>query len=110
MLKQTILSATLAFAGAAHAQTHQTPPPPTHPTPAAVAPRAGYTVDTTPIETLAADPTARALVVKYFASLFDHPAYAMFKPMPLRAIAPYSQGSITDEALTALQAELDTLH
>ncbi len=111
MLKTTVLIAALALAGAVQAQT-ASPPPESHSasTPPASPPaRPHYSVDATPIETLEADPEAKALVIKHFASLFDHPAYSMFKSMTLKAIEPYSQGSINDQTLSALQADLDAL-
>lgn len=107
MLKQIALIAALGLAGAAQAQTAtsapQTPPA------SAPAPRLHYSVNTTPIETLEANPEARALVARRFPSLFTHPAYSMFKAMTLKAIAPHSQGSINEETLAALQADLDAL-
>lgn len=69
-----------------------------------------FSVETTPIQVLEADPAAKAAVAKHFPSLFSHPAYSMIKSMPLKAIAPYSQGAINDETLAALQADLDALN
>jgi len=110
MLNLIILTTALGVAGTVQAQDHadhaQTQPPAQTATPA---PPIRYSVETTPIETLAADPAARALVIKHFPTLLDHPSYSMFKSMPLKAIAPYSQGAITNEALAALQADLDGL-
>lgn len=85
----------------AQAQAEASPP---------VAQAAPYSVETTPVQTLEADPAAKAAVIKHFPTLFSHPAYAMIKSMPLKAIAPYSQGAITDEKLAALQADLDALN
>lgn len=95
-----------AAAGIAQAQTPSATPP-AHSAPAAAQPR--FSVDNTPLETLEADPAAKALVIKHVGAIFDHSAYAMIKTMSLKAIQPYSQGAITDEKLAALQAELDTL-
>lgn len=98
----------IAAAGAAHAQTQTPPAPPqTQSAPANVQPR--FSVDATPLETLEADPAAKALVIKHVGAIFDHSAYPMIKTMSLKAIQPYSQGAITDEKLEALQAELATL-
>lgn len=113
MLKPIALIAALGLAGTAQAQTDASAPQ-TSPVPAEAAPppapRDHYSVDTTPIETLEADPEARAMVAEHFPSLFNHPAYSMFKAMTLKAIAPHSQGSINEETLAALQADLDALH
>lgn len=86
------------------------PPAPAAP-PAAEAPAAAekFSVATTPIETLAADPKARALLVKHLPGLLEHEAYDSFKGMPLESLKPFSNGAITDETLKALQADLDKL-
>lgn len=68
-----------------------------------------YSVETSPIETLAADPAARVLVAKHLPGLLEHPAYDTFKATSLKALQPFSQGHITDETLHALQADLDAL-
>lgn len=85
-------------------QTQSAPPAPASP-----APQAAYAVEKTPLETLGADPKARAAVEKHLPGLFQHPAYEMIKSMPLKAIQPYSQGKITDDILTAIQTDLDAL-
>ncbi|MBP7705276.1 MAG: hypothetical protein KA105_08325 [Caulobacter sp.] len=71
---------------------------------------AHFSVETTPIADLAADPAAKALVAKHFPGLFEHSSYDMIKGMSLKAVAPYSQGAITDERLAALQKDFDALH
>ena len=75
---------------------------------AAAAPttKAGFSVDGTPIETLAGDPRSKAVIDKLMPQLFGHPAYDQFKTMTLAQLAPMSQGSITDELLKQVQDEL----
>lgn len=66
-----------------------------------------FTIDT-PIETLMADERAKAVVAKHFngQDLTQHPAYEQFKSLSLKAVAPFSQGLITDEMLAKIAAEL----
>ena len=68
-----------------------------------------YSVETTPLEALEAAPAAQAAVRKHMPTIFEHPAYAMFKPMTLRELLPYSQGALTEERLKALQSDLEKL-
>jgi hypothetical protein len=73
----------------------------------APAPAPAFTVDT-PIETLMADERAKAVVLANFGGqdLTQHPAYEQFKSLSLRAVAPFSQGLITEEMLAKIAAEL----
>ena len=68
---------------------------------------AAFTIET-PIETLMADERAKAVLTANFAGqdLSQHPAYEQFKGLSLKALAPFSQGLITDEMLTKIAAEL----
>lgn len=68
---------------------------------------AAFTIDT-PIETLMADERAKAVVTANFGGqdLTQHPAYEQFKSLSLKAVAPFSQGLITDEMLTKIAADL----
>jgi hypothetical protein len=72
------------------------------------APAAAFTIDT-PIETLMADERAKAVVSKYLAGIDQHPAYADFKALSLKAVAPFSQGLITEELLGKIAADLATI-
>ena len=71
------------------------------------APASAFTIDT-PIETLMADERAKAVVVQNFGGtdLTAHPAYEQFKSLSLKALAPFSQGLITEEMLTKIEADL----
>lgn len=98
-MKTIIASALLALAAPAVAQTAPVNP--------GTAPAAGsFSVDSTSIEALAADPQAKAVLDKELPQLLTHPAYDQFKVMTLSQLAPMSQGSITEEKLAAIQAEL----
>jgi hypothetical protein len=71
------------------------------------APAAAFTIDT-PIETLMADERAKAVVTQHFGGndLTAHPAYDQFKSLSLKALAPFSQGLITEDMLTKIAADL----
>lgn len=66
---------------------------------------AAFTVDT-PIEALMADERAKAVVTTHLPGLDQHPAYEQFKAMSLKAVAPFSQGLISEEALAKIAADL----
>lgn len=68
------------------------------PTPAAPAASAKFTVDT-PIETIAADPAAKAALDATMPGITTHAMYEQFKAMSLKQLQPMSGGKITDEAL-----------
>lgn len=103
-MKTVLALALAAFAAPAFAQAAPTPAPASA-SPAAPATGA-FSVENTPIETLAADTRAKAVLDKELPKLLTHPAYEQFKTMTLSQLAPMSQGSITDEKLAAIQAEL----
>jgi len=104
-MKLVALALSIALtAGAASAQTA--------PAPAAAAPAgapaaatAKFTLDT-PIETIAADPTAKAVLDANVPGTTTHPSYDMFKAMSLRQVAPMSQGVLTDEMLAKTEKAL----
>jgi hypothetical protein len=66
---------------------------------------AAFTIDT-PIEALMADERAKAVVVKHLPGIDQHPAYGDFKALSLKALAPFSQGLISDELLGKIGADL----
>ena len=55
-----------------------------------------------PIEALMANDAARAIVLEQLPGLDEHPAYGQFKSMSLKAVQPFSQGAITEDALTKI--------
>ncbi|WP_411287018.1 hypothetical protein [Phenylobacterium sp.] len=68
---------------------------------------AALNVETTPIEVIAANEKAKAVIDKELPGLTAHEAYPQFKQMTLQQLMPMSQGVITDEKLKTVQAELD---
>lgn len=67
---------------------------------------AKFTLDT-PIETLEADPAAKAvLTANLGGDLTQHPMYENFKGMTLNQLAPMSGGKITDDVLKKVGTEL----
>lgn len=72
---------------------------------APAAPAAAFSVDT-PIETLMADERAKAVLTKHLPGIDQHPAYDQFKAMSLKALAPFSQGMISDDLLGKINTDL----
>ena len=72
---------------------------------APAAPAAAFNVDT-PIETLMADERAKAVVTTHLPGIDQHPAYEQFKALSLKALAPFSQGLISDELLGKIDTDL----
>ncbi len=66
---------------------------------------AAFTVDM-PIETLMADDRAKAVIATHLPGIDQHPAYAQFKAMSLKALQPFSQGMITEDLLAKIAADL----
>jgi len=79
----------------------------TTPVPAPVPPAATakLSVDS-PIEVLAADPKAKAVLDANFPGMTDHPMYNSFKNMSLKQVQPMSGGRVTDAAIAATAAGL----
>lgn len=79
-------------------------------TPAALttAPAPSTLAGNTPIEVLVASPVANPVLLKHFPNLDKHGAYAMFKGMSLREVAPLSDGNITEKKIVAFEVELKT--
>ena len=63
----------------------------------------------TPIEQLAADPAASAVLNADFPNITKHPMYDSFKSMSLKDVAPMSGGKITDAQLAKAEADLAAL-
>ena len=70
--------------------------------PAAVA---KFSIDT-PLQDLYADPAAKAVMDKRLPGLTAIPQYEMIKAISLRQLQPYSDGKLTDELLSAVDADL----
>lgn len=75
----------------------------------AMAQAAALSTDSTPIETLVANPAAKAVLEKNIPGISTHEAYEQFKAMTLTQVAPMSQGAVTDEIIKKVQADLDAL-
>lgn len=103
-MKLILTAAALAFApAAAFAQTAPAPAPAPAATPA---PAAKFSADT-PIEALFANEATKAvLVADGLGDVDKHPAYDQFKSMSFRAVAPFSEGKISDELLAKLDTDL----
>ena len=80
------------------------------PPPAAAAPASSqpFSADT-PIETLAADPGAAAIVECNFPGLLENPHYPAFKSMSLKTVAAMSGGRISAGTLSAVDAQLKAM-
>ena len=74
----------------------------------APAPATTFSVDT-PVEVLVADARAKAVLDKYLPGIDQHPAYDQFRALSLRTLAPFSQGMITEELLTKIDADLTAI-
>jgi len=95
--------AVLMAGGAALAQS--APPAPTAAQPES---KPALTIDT-PIQDLAANPSAKAVLDADIPGLTEHPAYDKFKTETLRALAPKFGGAISDKDLAKVQADLAAL-
>jgi len=81
-----IFAASLAFGGAALAQT-------------------ALSLDT-PIEQIVANPAGKAVLDKDLPGLSTHAMYDQFKTMSLKDLQPMSQGAITDDQLKKVGEDL----
>lgn len=61
------------------------------------------------IEDLLANPATLAFIEKNMPELPSHPMLAMIKRMPLKALAPFSEGKLTPEVLANIDTELAKL-
>ena len=95
----TALALTLMAATPALAQTAAPAPA------AAPAAASAFSADT-PLETVVANPAAKAVLDKDLPSISSHPAFDQFKSMSLRQLQPYAQGKITDEVIAKVDADL----
>jgi hypothetical protein len=103
-----LLASPAAFAQSAPAPAAPASAPESAAPAAAPASTARFNLDT-PIEVLAADEKAKAVLMADLPGLLPHPSYEMFKAMSLRQVQPLSQGQLTDEALTRVEADLATI-
>jgi len=100
MYMKILLAALIAVAAPVAAQTA----PAAAPTPAAE-----FNLDT-PLETLVADPAAKAVLDKDMGSdITKHPLYDNFKTLSLNSVAPLSGGAMSDDLLKKIGADLAAL-
>lgn len=68
----------------------------------------GFSIDST-VGDLLENAGTRAFIEKTMPELVNHPAMGMIRGMSLRAIAPFSNGKLTDEILTTVDAALQKI-
>jgi hypothetical protein len=73
--------------------------------PSAPVAAAKFNVDM-PIEAIAADPKAKAVLDAVFPGMTTHAMYEQFKGMSLKALQPMASDQITDAGIAKLSAEL----
>jgi len=100
----TLMAASPALTSPAVAQTAAPAPAPMP----VAAPVQLFTADT-PLETVVANPAAKAVLDKTLPNISKHPAFDQFKSMSLRQLQPYAEGKITDDAVAKVDAELKAL-
>lgn len=66
---------------------------------------AKFTLDT-PVETIVADPAAKAVLDADLPGLTTHESYEMFKSMGLRQLAGFAPDKLTPEVLAKVEADL----
>jgi hypothetical protein len=99
MFSRTALAATLLFcASQAWAQDSKTAPA-----------NPGPYSEETPLETLAADPAAAAILNKDLPGLLTDAQYPMFKKMSLKTLQEASGGDLSKNDVEKTVAELQTL-
>jgi hypothetical protein len=97
MLKVGLVAAALTFVAAPVMAENAAPPA-----------AAKFTADS-PIEAIAADPKAKAVLDAVFPGMTTHAMYEQFKGMSLKALQPMASDQITDAGIAKLSAELAAL-
>jgi hypothetical protein len=98
MLARTVMAATILFATSACAQDDKSEP----------AGAAAYGQNT-PLETLAADPAAVAVLNKDLPGLLSDAQYPMFKRMSLKTLQEASGGDLSKDDVNKTVADLQAL-
>lgn len=80
-----------------------------HATPATPAAAQAWSVETTTVAQLMANPAAKAVIDRHLPGFSAHPMIGQAGPMTLRQIQGFTQGQITNAHLTAIQADLAAL-
>jgi hypothetical protein len=93
---KTLIGAALAAAAlAAQPALAQTPAPAPAPAAQPAAKAGAMSVETTPIEQIAATEQGKAILDKHLPGMTSHEAYGMFKAMTLSQVQPMSEGAIS---------------
>jgi hypothetical protein len=100
-----ILGVAMLAAAPAVAQDHSKHAPVPAPPAAPATVAAKFSLDT-PIETLMADPGAKAALETGLPGLATHESYDMFKSMSLNQLAPMAPDRLTPAVLAKVQASL----
>jgi hypothetical protein len=108
MFARIIVAASLLLALPAAAQDAAPLPVVASPQPVDTAPHPAYDRDT-PIEKLAADPAAAAILNKRLPGLLTDAQYPLFKRMSLHAIQQASGGDLSSEDVDKTVADLQAL-
>ena len=69
----------------------------------------GYSIETTELGTLLDDPAAKAVLVKQIPDVVSSEQIDMARTMTLKQLQQYAGDRVTDEKLTAIQADLNKL-
>ena len=100
-MKRLVIACLLALAVPAFAQAPDAP--------AASAPAPKYSVETTKMGELAANPVTRAIFEKYFPGVLHHPQFDQGLDLTLPEVVQYVPDLVTPEKLAAMDAELKAL-
>ncbi len=102
MMKAVSLALALLAATPAYAQNAPA-------TPAAPAPAAKYSIQTTTLGQLADNPQTRAIFEKYFPEVLHHPQFNEGLNLTMPDVVQYLPDVVTPEKLAAMDAELKAL-
>ena len=102
-MKFVVLAAALLLPAIASAQT--APAPVATPASTAPASTAKFSLDT-PLETIVADPAAKAVLDKDMPGVSTHAMFEQVKTMSLNQVAPMAGGAITADMLAKTAADL----
>jgi hypothetical protein len=110
MFSRAVLAALVLLALPARAQDQPAPATPVAATPVAATPAApGYSRDT-PVEKIAADPEAAAVLNKDLPGLLTDAEYPLFKSMSLKQLQSASGGDLSLEDVDKAVADLQGLY
>ena len=101
LIALVLLAAVPAFVVSGWAQAPETP--------AQTAPAAKYSVQTSKLGELAANPATKAIFLKYFPEVVNHPQFNEGLELTLPDVVQYLPDVVTPEKLAAIDAELKAL-